>query len=437
MSIQLEARNADLREVVEILQQQRARRLDLVVPASLVHALAGQVVITDEERTRLISEDGVTSAGGSYRLTGVAQEGLGAKLGIPSAYLKKLAAERTDLWDMNVNGMLHGGELPVSPGLDPLGNELSTLVPGYPGNLLLRLLKSDEKDDGILRAVLSPRYKFIDNLDVLLAVMDGIRKAGVNAVPGFVDLSEKKMIAKFDVPEIAVLAPELLKGYRTPFRDGGAERAGEDRPGYRLRSEYGNWTPEAALRAAEREGQGYKPGEEPIVWAGLRVSNSDVGGGGRTIVPEIKIQACKNGLCLIGEADRKVHLGSTQDEGVVAWSSETQERELALITAQTVDAVTQFLNPDWFKGQVARLEELAGVPVREADQVRAVATAVGYTKAETEGILAHFYMGGQLTAAGVANAVTSYSQTVASADRADELDRSAVKALQVAAKAGG
>lgn len=430
MSIQLEARNADLREVVKILQEQRARRLDLVVPARLVHALDGKIVVTDAESTRLITEEGVTSAAGSYRPTSVASEGLGAKLGIPGAYLKKLAGERTDLYDANVNGMLHGYQDEMRWNADEYVHD------PYQGNLLFRFLKGDETDDGVLRAVLSPKYKFIDNLDVLLAVMDGIRKAGVNAAPGFVDLSEKKMIAKFDVPEIATLAPKLLEGYRSPFRDGGAERAGDDRPGYRLRSEYGNWTPEAALRAAEREGQGYKPGEEPIVWAGLRVSNSDVGGGGRTITPEIKIQACKNGLCLIAEADRKVHLGSTQEEGVVAWSSETQEKELALITAQTVDAVKQFLNPEWFKGQVAKLESLAGVPIREAEQVREVTQAVGYTKGETEDILAHFYMGGQLTAAGVANAVTSYSQTVASADRADELDRSAVKALEAAARIG-
>lgn len=429
--IQLAARNADLREVVTILQEQRARRLDLVAPASLVRADAGYIVVEDSTATQLVSDEGVTRAAGRYQPTSIAQEGLGDKLGIPPAYLKKLAGSRTDLYDANVNGMLHGYQDEMRWNADEYVH-----VP-YPGNLLFRFLRSDGSDHGILRAVLSPRYKFIDNLDVTLAVMDGIRQAGVNAVPGFADLTERKMILRFDVPEIAAYAPKLLDGYRTPFReDGGVERAGGDRPGYRLRSEYGNWNPEAALRAAAREDQGYPPGEEPVVWAGLRVSNSDVGAGGRSITPEIRVQVCKNGLTLIAEADRKVHLGSVQGEGVIAWSAQTQERELALITAQTVDAVRTFLDPDWFRGQVAEVEALAGVPVKKPEAVvKEVAKAAGFTQQEADGILAHFYLGGRLTSGGVANAVTSFSQTLESADRADELDRSAVKVLALAAKA--
>ncbi len=429
--IQLAARNADLREVVEVLQEQRARRLDLVVPAPLVSASAGYIVVEDSESTQLVTEDGVTRAAGRYQPTGIAQEGLGDKLGIPPAYLKKLADDRTDLYDANVNGMLHGGITLNTPADDGF-----TEHPGYDGNLLFRFLKSDNSGDGVLRAVLSPRYKFIDNLDFLLAIMDGIRAAGVNAVPGLVDLTERKLIARFDVPEIAALAPKLLEGYRTPFRENGVERAGKDRPGYRLRSEYGNWSPAAALRAANAEGQGYAPGEEPVVWAGLRVSNSDTGGGAAAITPEIRIRVCKNGLVLVGEADRRVHLGSVREQGLVEWSVETQEKELALITAQTQDAVRQFLNPEWFTGQVAAIEALAGVPVQKPEAVvKEVAKAAGFTQKETEGILAHFYLGGLLTSGGVANAVTSYSQTLESADRADELDRSAVKVLTLAAKA--
>jgi hypothetical protein len=40
--------------------------------------------------------------------------------------------------------------------------------------------------------------------------------------------------------------------------------------------------------------------------------------------------------------------------------------------------------------------------------------------------------GSQMTRGGVLNAVTSFSQTVASADRADELDGSALRVLELA-----
>ena len=38
--------------------------------------------------------------------------------------------------------------------------------------------------EGIARAVLSERYRFVDNLDVLLAVLDGIRSAGADVEVG-------------------------------------------------------------------------------------------------------------------------------------------------------------------------------------------------------------------------------------------------------------
>ncbi|MFI1917206.1 hypothetical protein [Nocardia sp. NPDC020380] len=58
-----------------------------------------------------------------------------------------------------------------------------------------------------------------------------------------------------------------------------------------------------------------------------------------------------------------------------------------------------------------------------------LAKRLGFSETERGGILSHFIAGGQLTAAGVANAVTSYSQTVADPDRANTLDGLAVHAM--------
>ena len=426
MPLALTARNADLDTVYDILTRQRARRLDLVVPADLIQAEGAGLLLADTPATQSLTPDGVTRTAGLYRPTEIADEGLGTKLGIPPAYLKKLRASRPDLYDQNVNGMLHGCQ----------GGGGEDIHEPYRKNLLLRLLTGDDGEEGVLRAVLSPRYKVIDNLDVLLAVMAGMNQAGVSAVPGAMDLSDRRMFARFEVPSLAVMAPQLLAGYRSPFEgNGGAARAGQDQPGYRFRSEHGNWSPQAALAAAAREEQGYVPGTEPVVWAGLVVSNSDTGGGARTIAPQIRIRVCRNGLTLLAEADKRVHLGSVQEEGVVEWSAQTQEAELALITSQTVDAVRAFLSPDWFGAQVAAIEAKAGVAVTDPEPViREVANAVGFTRAEAEGILEHFRRANQYSAAGVANAVTSYSQTLASPDRAAELDAKAVPALEKAAR---
>lgn len=432
MTLQLEARNADLSTVVKLLQEQRVRRLDLVTSASAISSREGSLFIEDGPAAQVVSEEGVTSAAGLYVPTKTADQGLATRLRIPSAYLRDLREEgRFDLYDGNVNMRLHGL---VRPGVD---GKPEVVYPPLDTKYLVRLLKGDEGEPGVARAVLSPKYKIMDNLDVLLAVMDGIRQAGVEALPTQCDLTDARLFAKFEAPQIAALAPKLLDGYRSPFEGRGAvKRAGDDDGpgGMVLRSEHGGWDAASALAAARFEGQGYPPGQEPIVWAGLVVSNSDVGQGSRWIYPVIRVRVCRNGLTLVAEASRKVHLGSEQAEGVIQWSSETQERELALITSQAKDAVATYLSQDFLDAQVHKIEALAGAPVAEPEvTIKEVAKVAGFTETEAKGILDHFLRGGAFTAGGAANAVTSYSQTLDDAERAYDLDAKAVRVLELAA----
>ena len=51
----------------------------------------------------------------------------------------------------------------------------------------------------------------------------------------------------------------------------------------------------------------------------------------------------------------------------------------------------------------------------------------------TEEILRHFILGGQMTAAGIANAMTSVAQTLPDADAAWDLEGMAVRAMTLAA----
>jgi hypothetical protein len=443
-TITTETRNADLTDVLAILQEQRARRLDVVVRHPMIDAHGGRLLVRAGESTQWMTDEGVTSAAGLYLPTAVGDEGLAKLLGIDGGYLKKLRGlGRTDLWDVNVGGMLHGAVSEEAFTWDEAAGERVPPFAPYDNAILLRLLKGDDSVDGVLRAALSPRYKIIDNLDVLLAVMDGLRKAGVEAVPDVSDLTDRRMHVRFSVPGIAAYAENLLAGYRSPFDGpGGVERAGNGgRPGMKLEVGHFGAGAEALARglaAAKREGKDYPPGQEPIVFAGLKVTNSDVGEGARSIAPEIVVQICGNRLTLTAAADRAVHLGSQKDEGVIEWSAETMEKELALITAQAADAVQTFLTPEWFFGKVAEIEALAGAPVARPEQViKDVSKAALFTKAEEADILAHFLRGGAYTAGGVANAVTSVSQTLVSADRAAELDAKAMDVMAHAARLAG
>jgi hypothetical protein len=96
---------------------------------------------------------------GTYIPTEVCDQGLADKLGIPATYLRRTRQDRPDLYDANVNGWLDSD----------------------PRKFLIRCLRpSDGTSPGAARAFLSDGYKWIDNLDVLLAALDGTPPLSMN-----------------------------------------------------------------------------------------------------------------------------------------------------------------------------------------------------------------------------------------------------------------
>src|SRR6266581_4826844 len=375
----LTTRNATLPDMVTMLRHQRARRLDVVAPAAAICAHEGNLVISGA--VQQMSDTGVTSAAGTYRPTQVADEGISAKLGINLAYLRRLRDDRPDLWDANVNGWLHGNDLA-----------------GYPPDsrkFLVRLFQADG---------------------------DGLRQAGVDVEFDGLDLTERRLYTRVVAPQIRAWAPVLLGGYRSPF--GGQTYI----PGR-------NWTPERARAAAAREGRGHAPGAEPVLFAGFVISNSEVGEGAWSITPRIVAEVCGNGLPIIADVARAVHLGSRQDEGVIRYTADTQDKELALITARARDAVATFLSPAYLQAKVTEIERTAGVPVtRPEETVRLAAKTAKFSDEVTDSILAHFIRGAQLTAGGVLQAVTSVAQTLDDADAAADLESQALRVMELAAQ---
>lgn len=409
-------RNADLADIAQLLTTQRARSLDVVAPASALKAVRGQLLISGVEAA--ITEDGVTQADGLYPITSAAEAQIADRLNVPLAYVRRMRTNAVDLWDANVNGWLAGHA--ANPD-DPWAYDSRD---GDKRKFLLRLLRGDADGSGIVRAVLSDTYKIVDNLDVLLAVLAGVQESGAEIAVEGADLTDQRMNVRISAPAIRALAPELLKGYRSPF-DGGAVRIGG-----------GGWTVESARAAAAREGKGYEPGTEPIVFAGFVVSNSETGHGSFSLAPRLVIEICRNGLEISAEALRSIHLGGKLDAGVIKWSADTERKQLEVIKARARDAVATFLNPEYLAKTVATLEEIAGAPVSDpAKVVELVGKKLNFTEVEQASILSHFILGGQLTAGGVMQAVSSVAQTVQDAEAAATLERQAVPAMAIAAAA--
>jgi hypothetical protein len=366
------ARNATLNDLAELLRDQQARKVDVVAAASAIRARDGQLVI--DGTAPVLGTDGVTLTTGAYTPTGVCDQGVADKLGIPAAYLRRTREERPELYDANVNGWLQGDER----------------------KFLVRCLRGDD-GSGVARAFLSDGYKFIDNLDVLMAVLDGVRRSGVPVrVDGF-DLTERRMYVRVVCERVRVVAPALLGGYRSPFT--------------------------GALGA-----------DNPVVFAGFVLTNSETGYGAFGLTPRVVAQVCGNGMTITRDAMRVVHLGERLDQGVVSWSDNTRDKTLALITAKTSDAVASFLDPAYVERTVRAMEKDAGHPVTDPEAaVRTVSQRLRFTDAQQKDILNHFIRGGDVTAGGVMHAVTSVAQTLDDADAAHEMEGQALRALETAA----
>lgn len=371
-------RHATLEDLVQVLRGEQPRKYDIVAPASTLLADFGRLALKGTEA--VLAEDGVGSADGVYRPTRVADDGIAERLGIPPGYLATLRDKNLSLYDDNVNGWLT--------------HELIKTK-----NFFIRLLRGGspvDGEDGVVRAFLSDHYRPIEHLDVLMTVLEGIQTAGVKVRIAGADLSDRRMYVRIVSEDVKALAPELLHGYRSPFTG----ETGKD---------------------------------NPVVFAGFEVSNSEVGHGAFSIVPRIEIQVCTNGQTWRSQAIRAQHLGGRLEPGAVVWSDETQAKNLELIRLKSADAIRSFLDKDWLQRQIDGLTEQAGIEVAKPEEtIQVVAQKLRYTEAQQNDILRMFIKGGQTTTGGVMQAVTASAQNQTDADVASDMEADAVRALELA-----
>ena len=142
--------------------------------------------------------------------------------------------------------------------------------------------------------------------------------------------------------------------------------------------------------------------------------------------------------CCSGHLDReyafgKIHLGARLEDGIVDVSLDTVRKAAALVQAETRDAVSSWLNPAFLGSMADYLEEKAGVPVKDAKQVvETVSKQLSFSEDEQEAVFEHFLAGGQRTAGGLMQAVSSVAQTIDDPDEAFRVERLAVQAMDLA-----
>jgi hypothetical protein len=386
-------RRADLGDLHRMLRERHARKADAVVPAAAITARGGVLHVRAAIEPELGAHGVIGARDAALRPTRAADGQIADKLQIPVAYLRRLRVEAPEVYDANVNGLLahqDPSKRYLVRGLVDGPDVVPDLAPASDADM--------DTTRGILRALLSDQFLPIEDLDVLLATLDGVRKSGYQVEIRSCDLTENRMYVTVACPEVAAMAPALLGDYRSPFT-------------------------------------GHRGAENPLVFAGFVFTNSETGSGRYSLTPRIEAQVCLNRMSITRDAVSAVHLGGKLEAGPVRWSADTTQRATDLITAKTRDAVATFLAQAYLERQLAQITAEASTPIADVTgTVEHVTTELHYSKAQAEEILGDFISGGDRTAGGVMHAVTSAAQRQTDAETAHAMEADGLRAMTLAAR---
>ena len=336
-------------DLAQELERQLATKRDLLVPSSLLQCH------TEEGGHLKIIVD-VKEGDGVYGITNLARRQLADKLKIPFAYFERMRTEQPALLDRNVNTWLQTDHEPR----------------------MIRTL------DGQVRAVLSDRYRRLDNYDLaesVLPILQRLEGARFESV----ELTETKMYLK-------VITPRL---------------------------EY-----EIA------------PGD--VVQAGIVITNSEVGWGTLSVQPLVYRLVCRNGLIASDRALRKTHVGRTlqsEDDPITVFRDDTLAADDKAFFLKVRDVVEAAVSEATFRHVAQKMQKtrdirLTGDPVKA---VEVLANRYTLNDSERAGVLRHLIVEGDLSAYGIVNAVTHFSDDVEDYDRATEFEALGGKLIELPA----
>ena len=227
--------------------------------------------------------------------------------------------------------------------------------------------------DGRVRAVLSARYRRLDNYDLAESVLPILQR-----LPGVrfesVELTDTRMYIKVVTP---TLRHEMAPG--------------------------------------------------DIVQAGVVVTNSEVGHGSLSVQPLLFRLRCLNGLIMPDYSLHKTHLGrsiANPAEAITVFKDDTLAADDKAFFLKARDVVEAAVSEATFRQIAQKMQKTLGIPL-VGDPVRAVevlANRHGLNDEERAGVLRNLIAEGDLTGYGLVNAVTHYSQEVEDYDRATEFE---------------
>jgi len=290
-----------------------------------------------------------------FALTEHVHEQIADVLGIPGQYYRKMRIDNPELMATNVNSWLGRSDQ----------------------RRLVRTVQRPISDGGHqVRALLSDRYRPLDNANLLEAVLPTLHERNVKVISS--ELTQRRLYIK--------ALNERLTGE-------------------------------------------VKVGQ--TVMAGISISNSEIGVGAVEVRGLVYTLSCTNGAIMEDVSLRRHHVGKRHggnggDEIQHLLSDETRKADDRAFYLRLRDVTRAALDEAVFRQQLGKLRAAAGNAI-PAENIPAMVdvTAKRFNLTETEGagILAHLLRGGEFNQWGLSSAITRHSQDIEDYDRATDLER--------------
>ena len=330
-----------LGEVLTELQRQNEAKRDFIGPAQSFTLLPDGVTFEITHRN--------TGEMETFGTSDLFHRQIGSTLGIPAKYYDMMRTQKPDLLAENVNAWFGDREQSY-------------------------MIRSMDYGTGrIARALLSDRYRRIDNLEVATAVL-----------PLFAG-QEGMEVVSCEVTE-SRLALKIVN--------------------HRL---------EMAV----------VPGD--YVQAGVMISNSEVGLGAVSVQPLVYRLVCSNGAIVNDFGERKAHVGraaKAMEDSFNLYSDEAKQAEDRAFLLKLRDITMAALEEARFAQIVGKLQDAthAKITGRVQDVIELTGKTYDLNQPEQDNVLNYLIQGGDLSLYGLSNAITRASQDVESYDRATMLE---------------
>lgn len=340
----------NLTELAQEIDRQRNAKHDYMAPM--------QHIVMDANKKLRLGDDMM------FDVKPLAHEQIASFANIPLSYYKRMMNEEPELLAKNVNTWFHKN----------------------PDKKMVRTL------DGSARALLSDKYRPLDNDALLEAALPPLIELGVEIMS--CEVTDERLYLK-------VVDKRIMKDIPTGRKLGDGSHVFFD-----------------------------------TVSPALVLSNSEVGLGALSVQTSIFTHLCTNLAVVSERSTRKYHMGRRMDFGDEVFallSDQTRRLTDAALWAQIGDVVRKAFDQAQFDAIATKIGE-ASNDVIEADPVKVVEVTAKkflFSSPEQSSVLQHLIKGGDLTRYGLHSAITRAAEDLDNYDRASQFEQLGGKIIEL------